>query len=210
MAWGTPALGAYALKMRGIAEKIAEKSGAILLPQNWFGAVGFDEYTGTITFSKELVKSIMKEFYANLEQMGAKFILFLTGHFGAYQVETIREATSEYLEHSKIHIIAKAEYEDVDFSSLGTGPDHAGKYETSMAMALFPELVQMDKFQMKLTDPAEYEYRDNPWGFHSPRGDWKFQSDLRQDATPELGEKIIDRIVSHYSEVIEEEMRKII
>ena len=72
-------LGTDALKMRAIAERLADRTGAILLPQQWFGVVGFDEMLGTITFSKDLVKRILAEFFENLEKMGARLIVLLTG-----------------------------------------------------------------------------------------------------------------------------------
>ena len=102
-------LGLDALKIRGIAERLARQVNAILLPQNWFGVVGFDEMLGTVTFSKDLVKQISGEFFLNLEKMGVKLIVFLTGHYGEYQLETIREAAVEYMVASKVRISAQAE-----------------------------------------------------------------------------------------------------
>jgi creatinine amidohydrolase len=198
-------LGTDALKMRGIAERLAQRADTILLPQNWFGVVGFDEMTGTITFSKALVKQIAAEFFANLEKMGAKLIVFLTGHYGPYQVETITEAAAEYMAGSKARIIAQPEYEGADFSGLGCGADHADKYETSLMMALYPHLVQMDKFRTEIQIPHQYPYRENPWGFRSPSGPWQFSGDLREQASAELGEKIIARIIAHLERRINDE-----
>ena len=104
-------LGLDALKMRGIAERLAERTGAILLPQQWFGVVGFEEMRGTITFSKDLVKRIAHEFFRNLEKMGAKVIVFVTGHYGPYQVGTVKEAAAEYMADHDVRIIAQPEYE---------------------------------------------------------------------------------------------------
>jgi len=199
-------LGTDALKMRGIAERLAQESDAILLPQNWFGVVGFDEMLGTITFSKHLVKEILAEFFENLEKLGAKLIVLLTGHYGPYQVETIAEAAAEYVERSAVRIIAQPEYEGVDFSEFPCDPDHADKYETSLMMALYPDLVQMDKYRGELEIPCEYEYRENPWGFRSPRGTWRFSDDLEAQASPELGERLLRAIVGHLQRRIESEL----
>ena len=199
-------LGTDALKMRGIAERLAQESDAILLPQNWFGVVGFDEMLGTITFSKRLVKEILAEFFENLEKLGAKLIVLLTGHYGPYQVETITEAAAEYVERSAVRIIAQPEYEGVDFSEFPCAPDHADKYETSLMMALYPDLVQMDKYTGELQIPHEYEYRENPWGYQSPSGTWRFEPDLREKASPELGERLLRAIVGHLQRRIESEL----
>jgi creatinine amidohydrolase len=199
-------LGTDALKMRGIAERLAPEVNAILLPQSWFGVVGFDEMLGTITFSKPLVKQILAEFFENLEKMGAKLIVLLTGHYGPYQVETITEAAQEYMAGSTVRIIAQPEYEGVDFSGFPCNPDHADKYETSLMMAFYPHLVQMDKWRPQLEIPYNYEYRDNAWGFRSPKGRWQFSDDLEKTASPELGEKLIQAIVAHLKKRIAEEM----
>jgi creatinine amidohydrolase len=199
-------LGTDALKMRGIAERLAEEAGAILLPQNWFGVVGYDEMLGTITFSKDLVKRILTEFFENLEKMGAKLIVLLTGHYGPYQVETITEAAQEYMAGSSIRIIAQPEYEGTDFSGFPCEPDHADTYETSLMMAIRPELVQMDKYRREVPIPYAYEYRENPWGFRSPQGSYHFSDDLPQQASPELGERLREAIVTHLSRRIDEEL----
>ena len=201
-------LGTDALKMRGIAERLAERTGAILFPQNWFGVVGFDEMLGTVTFSKNLVKCILAEFFENIEKMGAKLIVFLTGHYGPYQVETITEAAQEYMAHSKVHIITQPEYEGTDFSNFPCNPDHADKYETSLMMVVRPELVQMDKLRPKLEIPYVYAYRDNPWGFRSPQGTWKWSDDLAATASPQLGECLMQALLDHLSLKIEAEYKK--
>jgi creatinine amidohydrolase len=203
-------LGTDALKMRGIAERLAQRTGAILFPQNWFGVVGFDEMLGTVTFSKDLVKRILAEFFANIEKMGAKLIVFLTGHYGPYQVETITEAAQEYMAHSaaKVRIIAQPEYEGTDFFDFPCSPDHADKYETSLMMVVRPDLVQMDKLNPELEIPHIYPYRENAWGFHSPKGTWKWSQDLGTGATPELGERVMNALLGHLSQKIEEEYAK--
>jgi creatinine amidohydrolase len=200
-------LGLDALKAYGIAERLAQRTGAILMPLQWFGVVGFDEMRGTVTFSKDTVKRVAKEFFANLEKMGARVIVFLTGHYGPYQVETVKEAAREYMAGHRVRIIAQPEYEGVTMPSGETPADHAGKYETSMALALFPELVRMDAFRQELEIPADYPARENAWGFHSPAGTWRFREDLREVASAELGEQAIALIVDHLASRIAEELR---
>ena len=202
-------LGTDALKMRGLAERLAEEAEAILLPQNWFGVVGFDEMLGTITFSKALVKQILAEFFENLEKMGAKLIVLLTGHYGPYQVETITEAAQEYMAHSAVRIIAQPEYEGVDFSGFPCDPDHADKYETSLMMAIRPDIVQMERYRRELEIPYAYECRDNAWDFKSPSGLWRFEDDLERTASPQLGRRLMDAIVSHLKERIEQELTQV-
>ncbi|MFO7955589.1 MAG: creatininase family protein [Candidatus Brocadiia bacterium] len=194
--------------MRGIAERLAERTGAVLLPQQWLGVVGSDEMFGTITFSKKTVKRVFTEFLANIELMGARVIVFLTGHYGPYQVETVKEAADEYQAEHEVRIIAQPEYEGVTVD--GQEPcDHAGKFETSMAMALFPELVRMDEYKQELEIPIQHPPRSNAWGFESPTGTWRFDEDLREAASPELGERAVQAIVDHLAARIEEELAEV-
>ena len=108
-----------------------------------------------------------------------------------------------------VRIIAQPEYEGVTMPDGETPADHAGKYETSMALALFPELVRMDKFKQELEIPADYPYRPNPWGFHSPTGTWRFNQDLREVASAQLGEQAIGLIVERVGARIAEELRRL-
>jgi len=198
-------LGLDALKMYGIAERLAQRTGAILMPLQWFGVVGFDEMRGTVTFGKALVKEAARQFFANLEKMGAKVIVFLTGHCGPYQVGTVKEAAEEYMAMHPVRIIAQPEYEGAALPEC-VRPDHAGKYETSLALALFPELVHMDRCERELEIPAEYPYRENDWGYRSPTGTWRFEEDLRKAASAQLGEQIIERILDHLAARIQESL----
>jgi creatinine amidohydrolase len=202
-------LGTDALKVRGLAERLAQETGAILLPQNWFGVVGYDEMLGTITFSKSLVKQIMAELFDNLEKMGARLIVFLSGHYGRFQVETIKEAAAEYEARSlrKVRIISQPEWEGVDWSKFPCQPDHADKYETSLMMLFYPHLVQMGKWRPELEIPYDYPPRENAWGFTSPKGVWRFSEDFQQHASPELGERCLRAVVDHLKRRIEEELR---
>jgi creatinine amidohydrolase/Fe(II)-dependent formamide hydrolase-like protein len=168
--------------------------------------VGFDEMRGTVTFSKALVKQILAESFENLEKLGAKVIVFLTGHYGRFQMETIAEAASEYAARSDVRIIAQAEYEGVDFSDFPCEADHADVYETSLMMALHPHLVQMDKFTGNIEIPHEYEYRENPWGFRSPKGTWTFSDDFAATASPVLGQRLLRAILDHLKGRIEEKV----
>ena len=202
-------LGTDALKVRGLAERLAARTGAILFPQHWFGVVGYDEMLGTVTFSKTLVKAILAECFENLEKMGAKLIVFLTGHYGQFQVETITEAAQEYRARSTVRIIAQPEYEGTDLSGFPCQADHGDKYETSLMMVARPDLVHMEHLRPQLEIPYVYPYRGNPWGFHSPQGTWTWSEDLATTASPELGERVMNALLDHLSRKIEEEYQKV-
>jgi creatinine amidohydrolase len=202
-------LGTDALKVRGLAERLAARTGAILFPQNWFGVVGYDEMLGTVTFSKRLVKAILAECFENLEKMGAKLIVFLTGHYGPYQVETITEAAQAYAARRPVRIIAQPEYEGTDLSGFPCQADHGDKYETSLMMVVRPDLVHMEHLRPTLEIPYDYPPRPNAWDFVSPKGTWTWSEDLATTASPELGERVMTALLDHLSQRIEEEYAKV-
>ena len=126
----------------------------------------------------------------------------------AISFSTITEAAQEYMAHSSVHIIAQPEYEGTDFTPFPCQPDHADKYETSLMMAVRPELVQMDKLAPEVEIPYVYPYRENAWGYHSPQGPWKWSEDLATTASPELGERVMAALLDHLAGLIEEAIGK--
>ena len=119
------------------------------------------------------------------------------------------QSVSARMTTRKIRIIAQPEYEGTDFSGFACQPDHADKYETSMMMAVRPELVHMEHLRPTLEIPSTYPPRPNAWGFVSPKGTWTWSEDLGVTASPELGERVIQALLDHLSQRIEEECAKL-
>lgn len=134
-------LGLDGLKAHGICLRIAEKlDGGVVLPPVYFGRPGFSTYTGTLTFSEALVNLLLSELCQQLKKIGAKVIVFMVGHYGPLQEDCIaRAAMILARENPDIRIIAHRECDGVEID--GEMPcDHAGKWETSMFMSMYPEL----------------------------------------------------------------------
>lgn len=186
-------LGQDALKAYGICLKTAEKlGGGIVLPPCYFGRPGYSHYVGTLTFSEACIQLLFTELLEQLQKVGARVVVILTGHYGPAQVDCIKRIAFCYqTEHPEMHIIARPEYEGIEIN--GQEPcDHAGKWETSMFSYLYPELTHMENFSMTPNTKCVYETPSHDY-YHETE-EWEWDDDLRETASPELGKQCVDTI----------------
>ena len=150
------------------------------------------------------MKTLFSELFHQLDKVGAKIIVMVTGHYGDYQVGLIREAAEDYINKSWVKIIAQPEYEGIVDEDGNPPRDHAGKWETSFGLELFPQLVKMDKFK---TGKAEIRRYDPSYAQEELREletrDWIWQENLRETASAELGKKMLDRVVENIASKVE-------
>ena len=187
-------LGQDALKAHGICLEVARKlGGGIVLPPNYYGRVGYTTYTGTMVFSEEAMYPLFHEIFGQLKKMGGRVIALITGHYGPRQVDFVKKVASDFMAANPgIHVIARPEYEDVLVDGQTPG-DHAGKWETSMFWAMYPDKIRWATYETKMSDmqiyappPSADDYREGP--------DWCFREDLRETSSVELGRKAVDAI----------------
>lgn len=186
-------LGQDALKAYGICLEAARKlGGGIVMPPCYFGRPGYSHYVGTLTFSEACITLLFTEMLEQLQKVGAKVVVILTGHYGPAQVDCIKRIAYCYQkEHPELKVIARPEYEDVEID--GHSPcDHAGKWETSMFGYLYPELTHMEYFSM--TPSEKCLYADPPHDYYRETEEWAWDDDLRETASPELGQRCIQVI----------------
>lgn len=181
-------LGTDMLKINGIVLATARRTGGIIMPPTIYGRPGYNSFAGTIAFSEALIYNLLTELYGQLEKCGFKVIAVLTGHYGPIQVDLLRKTAEDYMARSSVRIIAQPEYEGIDPAPA----DHAGKWETSYGLALYPHLIQMDKFRPGLCPIHRYgdEWADYP----EEKQDWIWKEDLRQSSSAAMGASMIERI----------------
>ena len=132
-----------------------------------------------------------------MEKCGFKVIAVLTGHYGPIQVDLVKKTAADYMAHSRVQIIAQPEYEGIDPRPA----DHGGKWETSFSMALYPHLVQMDKFKPGLC--PIHKYGEEWISYDSERGDWVWKEDLREMSSAAMGADMIQRIEDNIAGKVE-------
>ena len=202
-------LGLDSLKIHAICLKIAEKlGGGIVLPPNYIGRPGFSSYVGTLTYSEGLVQQLFYETFTQLKKVGAKVIVLISGHYGPLQEQAVIRAGEIFSkENPDVKIIAKAEY----FGAVVDGVlpcDHAGLWETSMYMYLYPEdALKTQQTLNKNVSPMKV-YKNPPNDYYKEDSVWCWVNDV-ENSSAIIGEKAVSSIVAVTVEEIKSMLNKI-
>ena len=143
------ALGNDALKAHAIVLRVAERAGGVVLPPVWCGYNTMKDYGGfplTLEFKRETVMQVLTEYLEQLSDIGFKLVVVVSGHYGPPHIAALVEAANLFTiwqtqRQTRVWIIP--EYDLV--TDLGYRGDHAAKWETSILMALRPELVDLSR-----------------------------------------------------------------
>ena len=186
-------LGQDTLKAYGICLEVARKlGGGIVMPPNYYGRPGYSTYAGTLTYSEEAMYPLFYETMGQLKKAGAKIIVIITGHYGDCQVDFIKKVSKDFTAaNSDVQVIARPEYEGVTIDGE-TPADHAGKWETSMFWAMYPDKIRWETYVTKINDMKVYD--NAPLDYYKESAEWDFGEDLRETSSVELGKKAVDII----------------
>lgn len=157
------ALGLDALKAWKICQLAVEKIGGIVFPPLYLGVdawpdIDLQKYPNKqfdcYHLDAKLYQDVLQNYFYRMIRIGFKKIFVLAGHYP--NVDIAKLASQKYKD-TKFVIV-----KEPDLVEGETG-DHAGKWETSLLMVLFPELVNLklmegkeDKLRaIEGTDPSE-------------------------------------------------------
>ena len=147
-------LGTDALLGDEIGWQLAERLGAFLAPTVRFGCSEHHlAFTGTISLGKETFHRIVADVVASLSAHGFRRIVLLPTHGGNFK--PLAEAVAKIESPDGVHVLAFTDFEGFVNTALESskafGVDaaksgaHSGEWETSLMLALRPELVKMDR-----------------------------------------------------------------
>ncbi len=215
-------VGTDSLNAQKIAELVAKRTGVVIAPPIWYGAHMYHQYgyPGTIPVRTDVIKELVKDVVKGLVSNGFKKIIIVNGHG---QQWALIAALHELALETKAFIAIATWWElakDTINKVCETHFIHADECETSVALALYPELVDMSK-ACKETAPTIIDRKlfGGPAHF-PPEGGFPghnitaffFQKDTYKtgvigDATKanvEKGRKIVEAAVKKLCELIEE------
>ncbi len=152
-------LGVDIFLAEGISRKLSEQTGALLLPSLPFGySWVWRDIPGTVSLQQHHVEAVIKDIAHSVERYGIKMLVLVNGHDAnnASMKYATRELADElnipviYLFYPNLNKIIEEHCE----SPTWHGMVHACEFETSLMLALKPELVDMNK--------AVREYPEKP------------------------------------------------
>jgi creatinine amidohydrolase/Fe(II)-dependent formamide hydrolase-like protein len=204
-----------------MAEMIAKKSGVMLLPCPWYGAHPYHhwDFPGTIPLGIETHKALIKDIVRGAAKAGYnKFILFSCHG----QVPSTTCAVHE-LGLEGYFVLSLHWYEfvrDIHDKIFQTPFWHADETETSVALYLYPEYVDMTKAAKEKPEPLiDPKFIGSPGGKLGAYQFYYFEGTFSRPeykelklgivgdatlATREKGEKVVTVLVDRVSSVIED------
>lgn len=137
------ALGLDSLKAWKICQLAAEKIGGVVFPPLYLGVdawpdIDVQKYPNKqydcYHIDTQLYQTVLENYFYRMTRIGFQKIFVLAGH---YPNADIAKLAAQKYKDAKILIV-----KEPDLIAGATG-DHAGKWETSLLMALFPNLVNL-------------------------------------------------------------------
>ena len=135
----------------GVARRLAEDLGALLLPPIAYGdAWNNDRFAGTLSLSPDTIRAIFVDLGRGLQRTGAIGLIVVNGHFG--NREPIMLAARDLQEQTQFALLL-LDYPDLAelaaqiCTSTPAAPHfyHADEVETAIMLALAPDQVHMDR-----------------------------------------------------------------
>jgi creatinine amidohydrolase len=144
----------------GVEQKLPKQ--VLLLPTQWLGASGHHlPFGATLSIEVDVHVRMLCETLTPLLNDGYRRIMILNGHGG--NIDTMHMALRRLQPKHRQCILSAASYWELaekELAALAEGPrkamGHACEFETSMIMALRPELVRREEIKndVKADDPA--------------------------------------------------------
>ena len=205
--WHLP-VGLDGLKAEHICARIAERTGGVLLPTMWWGALGgHGDFLWTHYQSKEAAEEILARTVEQIVAFGFQAIVLLAGHYPWTALLSERLPAIQRA-HPEVLVIWGTEMDIA--GEIRLPGDHAAKEETSYGLALFPQWIDLDALRpgrdssawpQGQAPPVETQHPGVCFDPNSAR--FAQMGEDARTASAERGEKAIASIVEHLARTIE-------
>ncbi len=202
------AIGNDALKAEGLCERACARTGGVLVPTLYWGiGGGHKKYPTSIIVRDQSLGDLLDEILSGLYRVGFRVIVLVTGHYPGEQVAAVKGAAQRFAQaHADARIWALPEYEAYPQECRA---DHAAKWETSILMALRPELVDLSRLVGADSPDAPdatrtLEEMNAPGPLHGILGE-----NPARYASPELGRETVDIIVDNLAGWVEKALAEL-
>ncbi len=143
-------LGTDSLQPEWVADRIAERAGALVAPPVRYGMHSSTRnMPGTIDISFDTLHHLVLEILESLVRNGGKRFLVLSGHAGGSHAAAIKEACRRIVTAYGAKVMFICDYELAAEKAIRSGVDpldgHGGAVETARVMHIEPRLVKEDR-----------------------------------------------------------------
>ena len=211
-------LGVDVYMPEAVAERVARRTGCLLAPPIWFGVSPHHTFKpGTFTVESETFRRYVRDVCVSASGWGVESVLLLNGHYLAQDPEleiVVRELTTEH-DLRAFHVPLVSVFEDAAREARRSAVSfHAAEFETACMLALFPDLVRMDRAEridppddaLPLTDYDAYGDNRVGWALSADRMDELTHAGHIGDptaATAETGDRLVEEAVGNVAELVE-------
>ncbi len=175
-------LGLDGIKAEALCQAAAERSGGVVFPPVFWGAFDTMPFPFTLHYKRRGIKDMIRRTMVQLEEWGFKVIIMLTGHYPPTQVRMLRRESRRF--NKKGTAFAMGIPEQALAADMGYFGDHAGMWETSLMLAIRPELIDLETLEPGL-NALQRMVRMGIMG-----------KDPRDEADKEKGRLAVDKIAS--------------
>ena len=138
------------------ARQIAAALDAALLPTLHYGtSLEHTGFRGTISLHPETLMQVIRDLAAEVERQGFTAMIVVNGHGGNHCLVPVARDINRADRPLKILLVQPGAFCDPALAREGRGPDfHAGEWETSLMLAICPDLVGSQRPDMPVQEGA--------------------------------------------------------
>jgi len=144
--------------VKRVAQMAWEKTSSVIcLPTIPYGVdCNLMDFPLTIHVNQTTLDLMLTEIVASLAHHGIRKIVLINGHGGNDFTPLVRQIQADlgvFIFWCNIYEVGQDKHNEI----FDTADDHAGELETSMALALFPELVELEQADSGASRPFQFE-----------------------------------------------------
>jgi creatinine amidohydrolase len=179
---------------------------ALVLPGLSYGVTRYGAaFPGAVSIGEETLRALVVEICTSLAAQGFGRIVLVNSHFEPEHVRTLREAASELGPRVRLFDPTRRQVAEQLPEEFRAGAAHAGRYETSLVLAVDPGLVRGERMK-----GLESRMIDMPAAIAAGRTDFLAMGMDRAycgapaEATAEEGERTFETLADLVVELVRE------
>jgi creatinine amidohydrolase len=164
--WHLP-VGFDGIKAHRLCERIAQRTGGVVLPVMWWGGLGgHADFRWTLYQPVEAPQAILAATLKGLIANGFRCIVLLAGHY-PWRTMIANVLPGIQREHPEVLVIHGTEA-DIGAPDVRLPGDHAARWETTYGQVLLPELVDMAALKSGRSGASAWSESGPPRGNRHP------------------------------------------